>query len=82
MKQFLNHSSESKNAPSEINSQLIVQIMPALHSPINYLVYHQSPFNKILPWAIFMLLNLRVGLVWQLRVHELLVLFITILSCI
>ena len=47
----------------------------------------QNHFNKILRWALFMQQSLGFGLVWfgfgtngQLRVHEILVIFITILS--
>ena len=47
----------------------------------------QSPLNKVLQWALFMQQNLGFGLVWsgfgpdgQFRVHEFLVIFITILS--
>ena len=46
----------------------------------------QSPFNKVLRWTLFMKQNLGFGLVWagfgtdgQFRVHEFLVIFITIL---
>ena len=43
----------------------------------------QSPSNKVLRWALFLKHNLRFGLVlpvWQYRVHESLLLLLTILS--
>ena len=45
--------------------------------------YHQSPFNKVLLWLFFFKQYLEYGLVWvvwQFRVHEFLLLFMTNLS--